>query len=54
MGGPIVVADVNRRRILVVGTDSKVTVLKTQGGEPVTYAPLGRSESAKDRSGQCR
>ena len=39
--GRIVVADVNRRRILVVGTDGKVAVLKAQGGEAVIYAPLG-------------
>ncbi|MGH9721306.1 MAG: hypothetical protein ACRD8O_13910 [Bryobacteraceae bacterium] len=39
--GRIVLADVFRRRILVVATDGKVSVLKTQGGEPVIYAPLG-------------
>ncbi|MEK7403467.1 MAG: hypothetical protein AAB225_00020 [Acidobacteriota bacterium] len=39
--GRIAVADVYRRRILVVGADGKVTVLKTQGGEQVVYAPTG-------------
>ena len=39
--GRIVVVDVNRRRILVVGTDGKVTELKTADGQPVIYAPLG-------------
>ncbi len=43
--GRIAIADVNRRRLLVVGTDSKVTVLKTQGGEPVIYAPMGSLSS---------
>lgn len=43
--GRIVIADVYRRRILVVGTDGKVTVLKTPGGEPVVYAPLGSFSS---------
>jgi uncharacterized protein (TIGR03437 family) len=38
--GRIVVADASRRRILVVGADNKVTVLKA-GGEPVIFAPLG-------------
>jgi len=38
--GRIVIADVWRRRILVVGADGKVSVLKA-GGEPVVYAPLG-------------
>lgn len=38
--GRIIIADVWRRRILVVGADNKVTVLKA-GGEPVVYAPLG-------------
>ena len=38
--GRIVVADVFRRRILVVG-DGKATVLKTAGGAPVIYAPTG-------------
>lgn len=39
--GRIVVADVNRRRILVVGADGKVTELKTADGQPVLFAPLG-------------
>ncbi len=39
--GRIVVVDVNRRRILVVGTDGKVAELKTADGQPVVYAPLG-------------
>ncbi len=39
--GRIIVADVFRRRILVVGTDGKVAVMKSQGGEQVVYAPLG-------------
>ncbi len=39
--GRIVILDANRRRILVVGQDGKVSVLRTQGGEPVLYAPLG-------------
>ena len=39
--GRIVVVDVNRRRILVVGTDGKVAELKTAEGQPVIYAPLG-------------
>jgi uncharacterized protein (TIGR03437 family) len=42
--GRIVLADANRRRILVVGTDGKVSVLKSQGGE-VVYAPLGTFSS---------
>ena len=39
--GRIVVVDVNRRRILVVGTDGKVAELKTADGQSVIYAPLG-------------
>ncbi len=39
--GRIVVVDVNRRRILVVGTDGKAAELKTADGQPVVYAPLG-------------
>ena len=39
--GRIIIADVFRRRILVVGTDGKVSILKTQGGEQVVFAPLG-------------
>src|SRR5262249_35769270 len=39
--GRVIVADVFRRRILVVGADGKATVLKTQDGTPVTYAPIG-------------
>ena len=39
--GRIVVADVNRRRILVVGVDGKVAELKTADGQPVLFAPLG-------------
>ena len=39
--GRIVVVDVNRRRLLVVGTDGKVAELKTADGQPVIYAPLG-------------
>ncbi len=42
--GRIVVADVVRRRILVIGTDSKVTVLKA-GGEAVVFAPVGTFNS---------
>ena len=38
--GRLIIADVYRRRILVVGTDGKVSVLKS-GGEPVVYAPIG-------------
>lgn len=38
--GRIIIADADRRRILVVETDGKVTVLKA-GGEPVVYAPIG-------------
>jgi uncharacterized protein (TIGR03437 family) len=39
--GRIIVADVNRRRILVVAADGKVAVLKTQAGDPIVYGPLG-------------
>lgn len=39
--GRIIIADVFRRRILVVGSDGKVSILKTQGGEQVVFAPLG-------------
>ncbi len=39
--GRIIVADVYRRRILVVTSDGKVSVLKTQGGEQIVYAPIG-------------
>lgn len=39
--GRIVLSDVNRRRILVVGVDGKVTELKTADGQPVLFAPLG-------------
>jgi uncharacterized protein (TIGR03437 family) len=39
--GRIVLADVNRRRILVVGTDGKVAELKSADGQPVVFAPLG-------------
>ncbi len=39
--GRIVVADVYRRRILVVAADGTVSVLKAQDGGPVVYAPLG-------------
>ncbi|MBL8236928.1 MAG: hypothetical protein JNM66_05890 [Bryobacterales bacterium] len=39
--GRIVLADVNRRRILVVGVDGKVTELKTADGQSVVFAPLG-------------
>ena len=39
--GRLIVADVYRRRLLVVGTDGKVTVLKTRDGNPIIYAPLG-------------
>lgn len=39
--GRVVIADVYRRRILIVETDGNVRVLKTQGGEPVLYAPIG-------------
>ena len=39
--GRMVLADVNRRRILVVGTDGKVTELKTADGAAVLFAPLG-------------
>jgi uncharacterized protein (TIGR03437 family) len=38
--GRIIIADVFRRRILVV-SDSKVAVLNTQGRAPVIYAPIG-------------
>jgi uncharacterized protein (TIGR03437 family) len=39
--GRIVLTDVNRRRILVVGSDGRVAELKTADGQPVMYAPLG-------------
>ncbi len=39
--GRIVVADVYRRRILVVGTDGKVKILKTQDGNEIPYQSLG-------------
>jgi len=39
--GRIVLADVNRRRILVVRTDGRTTELKTADGQPVIFAPLG-------------
>ncbi|MFN7933359.1 MAG: hypothetical protein U0R19_08540 [Bryobacteraceae bacterium] len=38
--GRIAVADVNRRRIYIVGTDGKMSALKS-GGEPVIYTPTG-------------
>lgn len=38
--GRIAVADVNRRRIYVMGTDGKLTALKA-AGEAVVYAPTG-------------
>ena len=39
--GRIIVADVYRRRILVVGTDGKLSVLKTQDGKEIPYQALG-------------
>jgi uncharacterized protein (TIGR03437 family) len=39
--GRLAVADVYRRRLLVVGSDGKVAVLKNAAGEAVIYAPLG-------------
>jgi uncharacterized protein (TIGR03437 family) len=42
--GRIVVADVYRRRIYVVGSDGKMTTLKA-GGQPVVYAPTGSLSS---------
>jgi uncharacterized protein (TIGR03437 family) len=38
--GRVVVADVYRRRILVIGTDGRIEVLKANG-QPVVYAPVG-------------
>jgi uncharacterized protein (TIGR03437 family) len=53
--GRIIVADVYRRRILVVGTDGKASVLKSQGGEQIVYAPTGSLSTlqriAADREG---
>jgi len=39
--GRLIIADVFRRRILVVGSDGKVSILKTQGGAQVVFAPIG-------------
>ncbi|MBM3787937.1 MAG: hypothetical protein FJW30_26615 [Acidobacteria bacterium] len=39
--GRLIIADTFRRRILVVGVDGNTTVLKTQGGDPVVFAPTG-------------
>ena len=39
--GRIIIADANRRRILVVGTDGRVSYLKTADGSDVIFAPLG-------------
>jgi uncharacterized protein (TIGR03437 family) len=39
--GRIIIADTNRRRILVVASDAKVSNLKTSDGQPVIFAPLG-------------
>lgn len=39
--GKIIIADANRRRILVVGADGRVSHLKTQDGADVIFAPLG-------------
>ena len=39
--GRIIIADTNRRRILVVAADGKVSNLKTSDGQPVIFAPLG-------------
>ncbi|MBM3813867.1 MAG: hypothetical protein FJW20_19745 [Acidimicrobiia bacterium] len=43
--GRIIVADVFRRRILVVGTDGKTSVLKSRDGGEVIYAPTGSLSS---------
>ncbi|MBM3760818.1 MAG: hypothetical protein FJW36_11285 [Acidobacteria bacterium] len=39
--GRIIFADTNRRRILIVDTAGKVSVLKTADGNEVIFAPLG-------------
>ncbi len=39
--GRIVIGEVNRRRILVVGTDGKTSILKNLAGEEIPYAATG-------------
>ena len=39
--GRIIIADTNRRRILVVSADGKVSILKTADRQEVIFAPLG-------------